>query len=52
MVMSQFLKSRTADQCRIHHQKLLSKFKTFSEILNVLTIKFESNEKYDTHKIM
>lgn len=27
MVMSKYVKTRTADQCRTHHQKLLTKFK-------------------------
>ena len=32
--MSKFVKTRAADQCRSHHQKMEKKFLTFDEILN------------------
>lgn len=36
MLMSKYIGTRTADQCRTHHQKLLSKLKSFSKILGTL----------------
>lgn len=31
--MAKFLKTRAADQCRSHHQKMEKKFNTFDDIL-------------------
>ena len=38
--MANFVKSRTPDQCRTHHQKIESKLNRTSKILEALKAKF------------
>lgn len=42
-LMADFVKTRTSEQCRSHHQKYEIKFGQFSNIIEHLTEKIEKN---------
>jgi hypothetical protein len=42
--LSKFIKTRTSEQCRSHHRKLLQRFKTPKNIISTLEDQFEAQE--------
>ena len=50
--MSQFLKTRTANQCRSHHQKMLKHYGTIEAIIQEINEKNEEKSEAEDEKTM